>query len=143
MHFQTPSLSIGYHVLLFLPVPSVPSALGHVRQAVLEAGADVGQAVAHRATNAASGAVDGLAESASCTACWCIDHDSQLAAPMCRVGCVEAQGQGYVPTTPPTVLDKPETVLPRIPVTVLAAPVTPLLLSLFILMVCFVYSGFV
>lgn len=38
-----------------------------------------------------------------------------------------------IPTTPPTVFDKPETVLPRMPVTVLAAPVTPVLLSLFIL----------
>ena len=41
----------------------------------------------------------------------------------------------YIPTTPPTVLDTPETVLPRIPVTVLAAPVTPLSELLFILTV--------
>lgn len=37
----------------------------------------------------------------------------------------------WLPSTPPSVWDTPETVLPRIPVTVLAAPVTPLL-SLFI-----------
>lgn len=36
--------------------------------------------------------------------------------------------EGCVPTTPPTVLDTPDTVFPKIPVTVLAAPVTPLLL---------------
>lgn len=38
---------------------------------------------------------------------------------------------GNIPTTPPTVCVTPETVLPKMPVTVLAAPVRPLLLSLF------------
>lgn len=37
----------------------------------------------------------------------------------------------YIPTTPPTVLETPETVFPRMPVTVLAAPVTPLFELLF------------
>lgn len=38
-----------------------------------------------------------------------------------------------LPTTPPTVFETPETVLPRMPVTVLAAPVMPESLLLFML----------
>lgn len=60
-NIQTPPLFLGYHIRLFLPVPSVPGTLGHIRQAVLDSGANVGQAVTDRTTDAASSAVDGLA----------------------------------------------------------------------------------
>lgn len=50
---------------LFLPVARVPRPLGNVRQAVLDAGADVGEAVADGAADAAGQTVDRLAKAAS------------------------------------------------------------------------------
>lgn len=50
--------------LLFLPVPGIAAALRHVAEPVLDAGADVRDAVAEWLRDAAGYAVDGLAEAA-------------------------------------------------------------------------------